>query len=63
MLYPRIKRDGSTSDDMYTLVTGEPGRDDGIKVPARSISSIMATLGHRPGSVFYQNLIESTDSL
>ncbi len=46
MLYPRIKRDGSTSDDMYTLVAGESGRHDGIKVPAKSISSIMATLGH-----------------
>ena len=46
MLYPRIKRDGTTSDDMYTLVAGESGRDDGIKVPARSIPSIMATLGH-----------------
>ena len=63
MLYPRIKRDGSTSDDMYTLVASEPGREDGIEVPARSIASIMATLGHRPESVFYQNLIESTDSL
>ena len=46
MLYPRIKRDGTISDDMYTLVAGESGRDDGIKVPARSIPSIMATLGH-----------------
>ena len=46
VLYPRIKRDGSTSDDMYTLVAGESGRHDGIKVPAKSISSIMATLGH-----------------
>jgi FkbM family methyltransferase len=46
LLYPRIKRDGSTSDDMYTLVAGESGRQDGIKVPAKSISSIMATLGH-----------------
>jgi FkbM family methyltransferase len=46
MLYPRIKRDGSTSDDMYTLVAGESGREDGITVPAKSISSIMATLGH-----------------
>lgn len=46
MLYPRIKRDGSTSNDMYTLVAGESGRHDGIKVPAKSISSIMATLGH-----------------
>ncbi len=46
MLYPRIKRDGSTSDDMYTLVAGESGRHDGIKVPAKSISSIMATFGH-----------------
>ena len=46
MLYPRVKRDGSTSNNMYTLVAEESAHQDGIEVPARSIPSIMATLGH-----------------
>ena len=49
MLYPRVKRDGRTSANMYTLVAEESARQDSIEVPARSISSMMATLGH--GSV------------
>ena len=46
ILYPRVKRDGSTSNNMYTLVAEESASQDGIHVPARSIRSIMGTLGH-----------------
>ena len=45
-LYPRIKGDGSPSRVMYTIVAEPEARDDGIEVTARSLPSIMASLGH-----------------
>jgi len=46
-LYPRIKRDGSRSKVMYTMLTQPEASEDGIEVPARTVASIMAALGHQ----------------
>ena len=45
-LYPRVKKDGSLSDMMFTLVPEEKSRDHGIDVPAYCIASLMTKLGH-----------------
>jgi len=45
--YPRLKRDGSKSDVMYTMIAEEATRDDVIEVPAYSLSSIVKKLGHQ----------------
>jgi FkbM family methyltransferase len=45
-LYPRIRKDGSKSADMYTLMAADASRPDGIEVPAFTLGSIAAALGH-----------------
>ncbi len=45
-LYPRVKRDGTRSETMYTLVAEDSSRDHGIDVPALTFPTIMARLGH-----------------
>lgn len=44
--YPRLKRDGTKSDVMFTMVPEEETKDDVIEVPAYSLSSISTILGH-----------------
>jgi FkbM family methyltransferase len=46
ILFPRIKRDGTKSITMYSLVTADPSSKDKIEVPAFSPSSLLAKLGH-----------------
>lgn len=45
--YPRLKKDGSKSDVMYTMVAEEETKDDAIEVPAFSLATITEKLGHR----------------
>lgn len=45
-LYPRVKKDGSKSAVMYTVVPGDAALADGIEVPALTLGSIAARLGH-----------------
>lgn len=45
--YPRLKKDGSKSDVMYTMVAEDETRADVIDVPAYSLASISEKLGHR----------------
>jgi FkbM family methyltransferase len=45
-LYPRVKRDGSRSTVMYTLLADDTSREDAIVVPAFCLASIQAELGH-----------------
>jgi FkbM family methyltransferase len=46
-LYPRIRKDGSKSTVMYSLMPGDGLRDDAVLVPAYSLSSILTELGHQ----------------
>jgi FkbM family methyltransferase len=46
-LYPRVKRDGSKSAVMYTMVAENPSRDDAIAVPAFCLTAILAEFQHR----------------
>jgi len=45
--YPRLKKDGSKSDVMYTMIAEEETVDDVIEVPAYSLSTIAQKLGHQ----------------
>lgn len=45
-LYPRIRRDGSRSQVMYTMVAEDGSRDACIEVPAFCLDSIARKLGH-----------------
>jgi len=45
--YPRLKKDGSKSDVMYTMIVEEETVDDAIEVPAFSLSTIAEKLGHQ----------------
>lgn len=45
-LYPRLRKDGSKSSVMYTMVADGGAQADAIEVPAFSLASIAATLGH-----------------
>ena len=45
-LYPRVRRDGTKSDVMYTIVAGDAVRDDAIEVPAYTLQSVTTRLGH-----------------
>lgn len=45
-LYPRIRRDGSASTVMYTMVKEEASADQAIEVPAMSLGTIARQLGH-----------------
>jgi len=44
--YPRLKKDGSKSDVMFTMIPEEETKDDVIEVPAYSLTSIIEKLGH-----------------
>ena len=44
--YPRVKKDGSKSDVMYTMIAEDASIEDAIEVPAFSLSSIANRLGH-----------------
>ncbi len=44
--YPRLKKDGSKSDVMFTMIAEEETKDDVIEVPAYSLTSIIEKLGH-----------------
>jgi FkbM family methyltransferase len=44
--YPRLKKDGTKSDVMFTMIPEEETKDDAIEVPAYSLSSISTRLGH-----------------
>jgi len=45
--YPRLKKDGTKSDVMYTMIAETETREDAIEVPAYSLSTISEKLGHR----------------
>lgn len=44
--YPRLRKDGTKSDVMYTMVAEQETADDGIEVPAYSLPTIAGRLGH-----------------
>jgi len=47
VLYPRLKRDGTLSSTMFTLIAGDESvRDHAVRVPALTLQTIMARLGH-----------------
>ena len=45
-LYPRIRKDGSRSSVMYTMVANGTPHADSIEVPAFCLASLMEKLGH-----------------
>lgn len=45
--YPRLRKDGSKSEVMYTMVPQPETSDDAIEVPAYSLATICDRLGHR----------------
>lgn len=44
--YPRLKKDGSKSDVMFTMIPEAETQADVIEVPAFSLTSIIGKLGH-----------------
>lgn len=44
--YPRLRKDGSKSDVMFTMIATEETRADVIEVPAYSLLTITEKLGH-----------------
>ena len=44
--YPRLRKDGTKSDVMFTMIPEEETKDDVIEVPAYCLSTIVETLGH-----------------
>jgi len=44
--YPRLKKDGTKSDVMFTMIPEEATKHDVIEVPAYSLSTIVDKLGH-----------------
>lgn len=44
--YPRVKKDGSKSATMYTIVAEDSSKDNAIEVPAFCLSTIVTRLGH-----------------
>lgn len=46
-LYPRVRADGSLSDVMYTLVPESASSTHGIEVPAYTLGTARARLGHK----------------
>ena len=44
--YPRLRKDGTKSEVMYTMIAEEQTVDDAIEVPAYSLSTISDKLGH-----------------
>jgi len=45
--YPRLKKDGTKSDVMFTMIPEEQTSDDVIEVPAYALSTIVEKLGHQ----------------
>jgi FkbM family methyltransferase len=45
-LYPHLRKDGTKCDVMYTMIAEQETIDDGIEVPAYSLSTISEKLGH-----------------
>lgn len=45
-LYPRVRRDGTLSDDMYTLVAEDASRPHAVDVPVSTVTTIMGMLDH-----------------
>lgn len=46
-LFPRMRRNGSLSDGMYTLIPDQGSENRAIDVPAYTVSSLTRLLGHR----------------
>lgn len=46
-LYPRVRRRGRKSRTMYTMVAEDAALKDAIEVPAFSLPTVVAKLGHR----------------
>ena len=44
--YPRLKKDGTKSDVMFTMIPEPETKDDVIEVPAYSLTTIAEKLGH-----------------
>lgn len=44
--YPRLKKDGSKSDVMFTMIPEPETEGDAIEVPAYSLATIVEKLGH-----------------
>lgn len=44
--YPRLRKDGSKSDIMFTMIPEEETKNDAIDVPAYSLATITEKLGH-----------------
>jgi FkbM family methyltransferase len=44
--YPRLKKDGTKSDVMFTMIPEPETKDDVIEVPAYSLTTITEKLGH-----------------
>lgn len=44
--YPRLKKDGTKSQVMYTMIAEDETVDEGIEVPAYSLSTICGKLNH-----------------
>jgi len=44
--YPRVKKDGSKSDIMFTMIAEDASNKDAIEVPAFCLSSVATRLGH-----------------
>ena len=44
--YPRLRKDGTKSDVMFTMIPEESTKDDVIEVPAYSLDTITAKLEH-----------------
>lgn len=45
--YPRLRKDGTKSDVMYTMIAEDETTDDAIEVPAYSLTTISEKLGHQ----------------
>lgn len=54
--YPRLLRDGSRSQTMYTLVPDPAAEPDRLEVPVKSITTITENLGHTGIDVFKMDI-------
>lgn len=54
--YPRLLRDGTRSQTMYTLIPDSATEQDRLEVPVKSISTIAANLGHSVIDVFKMDI-------
>jgi FkbM family methyltransferase len=45
--YPRLKKDGTKSDVMFTMIPEPETREDEIEVPAYCLTTIVEKLGHK----------------